>query len=425
MTQRTYPGPDSIHVQTLDNGITVLVYENFAAESVIVDGYLQAGGLAESRGKAGLADFTASMLLRGTEKRSFAEIYEQMESVGASVHFSAGRHITEFSSASLVEDLDLVLDLLAESLCNPTFPAPEMEQLRGEVLTGLQIRENDTRQMAGLKFRELLYGDHPYGVSGRGYVDTVEALTRDDLVQFHQNYFGPQGMVVVVVGGIQADEAVAKIVGAFGKWQNPGQQPMPELPPVSRPETVRRIYHAIPDKTQADIMLGWPGPPRSAEDYMEASMANTVLGIFGMMGRLGKSVREEQGLSYYAYSRLQGGLGPSPWYVSTGVAPDKVEQALDSILAEVKRMQEELVPEEELADSKAYRTGSMPVSLETNDGLAGVISDMVLFDLGLDYLQRFPDMVAAVTPQTMQTVSRKYLSTENVAIAVVGPPEQA
>ena len=154
MPDTAYPGPESIHRQLLSNGITVLVYENFAAASVVVEGYLRAGALAESRDQAGLADFVASTLLRGSEHHSFSAIYEALESVGASLDFSAGRHVTEFSGGALAEDLDLLLDLLSDAIRHPTFPAEEVEQVRGEILTGLQIRANDTRQLAGLRFRE-------------------------------------------------------------------------------------------------------------------------------------------------------------------------------------------------------------------------------------------------------------------------------
>jgi zinc protease len=177
----------------------------------------------------------------------------------------------------------------------------------------------------------------------------------------------------------------------------------------------------MPQKTQSDIVLGLPGPLRSAEDYLEASMANTILGVFGMMGRLGKNVREKQGLAYYAYSRLQGGIGPSPWYVSTGVAPDKVEQAIDSIIHEIERMRSEPLPADELADSQAYRSGSLPVGLETNSGLAGIITDMEYYKLGLDYLQQLPDKFEAMTPESVQAAAAKYLSSESLAIAVAGP----
>lgn len=423
MPDRTYPGPQNIHRTLLDNGIVVLVYENFAAQSVVVEGYYWAGALNEPREKAGLADFVAGMLMRGAKGRSFDEIYEALESVGASLDFSAGRHLSEFSAAGLAEDLDLLLDLLSDSLRQPTFPANEVEQLRGEIMTVLQIRANDTRHMAGLRFRELLYDGHPYGTSTQGYPDTVAIITREDLQDFHQRHYGPEGLTITVVGAVKADDAVRRVDAALGDWRNDAWIAPPELPSVSRPDGTLRDYVAMPEKTQSDIVMGLPGPPRSAEDYLDASMANTILGVFGMMGRLGEKVREEQGLAYYAYSRLQGGLGPSPWYVSTGVAPENVDQAIESILHEIARIQDEPVSREELEDSKLYRTGSLPVSLETNDGLASIISDMELLDLGHDYLQQFPDLIEEITPARVQATAQKYFSTEQIAIVVAGPPQ--
>jgi zinc protease len=194
---------------------------------------------------------------------------------------------------------------------------------------------------------------------------------------------------------------------------------------ANRPAQIVRTNVDMPQKTQSDIALGLPGPLRSAEDYLEASMANTILGVFGMMGRLGKNVREEQGLAYYAFSRLSGGVGPSPWYVSTGVAPDKVEQAIDSILHEIDRLRNEPLPADDLADSQAYRTGSLPVGLETNSALAGTITDMEFHELGLDYLQLLPDKIQAMTPASVQAAAARYLSTDSLAIAVAGPGDGA
>ncbi|MBK9050230.1 MAG: insulinase family protein [Chloroflexi bacterium] len=416
-----YPGPDTIHRYLLDNGLTLLVYENFAAATVVVDAMIRTGALAESPAQAGLASFTASMLMRGTQQRDFADIYEALESVGAGLSFSSNRHITDFSGGGLVEDPDFLLKLAAESLRYPTFPDEHIEQVRGETLTGLHIRANDTRQMAALKFQETVYAGHPYGVSVEGYPETISAINRDDLVQFHAENYGPTGMTIVIVGAVKAEEALAKVVATLGDWQNPAQKTLPALPEVARPRTFNHLHVPMKDKTQSDIILGWPGPSRVADDYLAASLANTVLGVFGMMGRLGQRVREEQGLAYYASSAMRGGLGPSPWYVSTGVAPDKVEQALTSIRHEVRLMRDELVPDEELADCKAYRTGSLPVSLETNSGLADVIGNIALHDLGWDYLSRFPDLMNNISAEDVRAAAQKYLDPDNVVVTVAGP----
>lgn len=416
-----YPGPDTIHRFQLDNGLTLLVYENFAAATVVLDATLRVGALVESRDKAGLASFTATMLMRGTQKRDFGDIYEALESAGAGLSFSGNRHLTDFSGGGLVEDLDLILTLASESLRLPTFPAEHVEQVRGETMTGLQIRANDTRQMATLKFQETLYADHPYGVSVEGYLETISQISRDDLCQFHTQHYGPEGMILVIVGAVKAEDALQKVTAAFGDWHNPAQKPLPTIPDATRPRTLNHITIPMKDKTQSDIMMGWPGPRRAHPDYLAASMANTVLGVFGMMGRLGQRVREEQGLAYYASSSLSGGLGPSPWYVSTGVAPDKVEQAITSIRQEIKIMCEELVPEEELADSKAFRTGSLPVGLETNSGLADVISNIALHNLGWDYLYRFPDLINNLTAEEVRAAAKNYLDPDHVVITVAGP----
>jgi zinc protease len=257
-----------------------------------------------------------------------------------------------------------------------------------------------------------------------GTLETVGAITAEDMVDFHQRYYGPEGMIITMVGAVKHEEALKKVTAAFGDWQ-PAPERLPELPDAERPAETLRTHVEMAEKTQSDIILGLPGPARSVPDYLEASMANTVLGVFGMMGRLGTTVREEQGLAYYAYSRLQGGLGPSPWFVSTGVAPEKVQQAIDSILHEIDRIIHEPIPEEELADSQAYRSGTLPVSLETNDGLATIISDIELYGLGLDYLQKLPDKINAMTPATVQAAAKKYLSSEQIAIAVAGPMKKA
>jgi zinc protease len=420
MLDSSFPGPETIHRYVLDNGITVLVYENDASQSVVVDGIVRAGALVETRANAGLASYAAEMLMRGTKFRAFDAIYEEIESVGATFSFSAGRHVTDFYANLLSEDLDLILGVISESLRHPVFPEEHVERVRGEIVTGLHMRANDTSQMAALNFRELLYKNHPYGKSIEGYLDSIQSIGRDQLVEYHDQYFGADGMIITVVGAVEAEAALKKVEAAFGDWDTK-QKSMPAAPDAKRPESKKRTHFEMPDKTQSDIMLGIPGPRRSAPDYLDASIANTVLGVFGMYGRLGQNVRESQGLAYYSYSRLLGGLGPSPWYVSTGVAPDKVEVALDSILHEIGRMIEEPIPEEELADSIAFRTGALPVSLETNQGVAGVLTDLELYDLGLDYLNLLPGMLNSITTESVLAAAKHYLSVEELAIAVAGP----
>lgn len=414
------PGPDDIHRVELDNGIVVLVRENFTSPSVVVEGRVPGGSLQESPQKAGLANFHGTMLTRGTQAHTFDRLFEEIESIGASLDIGSGGHTYSFGSKSLAEDLPTMLRLLAEVLREPSFPADHIEKVRGEIMTGLQMRAHDTRSMASLTFSKLAYPDHPYGQSLKGYLETVGSITRDDIVDFHRN-LGPQGAIVVVVGAVKAAEAVDLVEKALGDWTNPAQPPFPEAPPVPRITGVRHQFVPIPGKTQADIVMGCPGPARAAPDFQAARMANSILGVFGLMGRLGDAVREDQGLAYYSYSQIEGGMGPGPWKVMAGVNPTNVERAVETIRQEIGRMVREPVTAEELSDNKSFFKGQLVISLETNDGAAGAIMNMEQHRLGLDYLRNYAAMVDALTADALQAAAAHYLDPDAYALAVAGP----
>ncbi len=177
----------------------------------------------------------------------------------------------------------------------------------------------------------------------------------------------------------------------------------------------------VAGKTQSDIVLGSLGPSRYAEDYQSASIANSILGQFGMMGRIGKIVREELGLAYYAYSRIEGGHGPGPWNVAAGVNPANVDLAIDRIQHELRRLVREPVSEDDLADNKSYYTGHLPLQLENNEGIASVILNMESYGLGLDYVQNYRDMIYRLTKEGLLAAAKRYLNPDALVIAVAGP----
>ncbi|MGD8398838.1 MAG: pitrilysin family protein [Anaerolineae bacterium] len=417
----SFPSSETITRVELPNGIVVLAYENPASQAVMVAGYLWAGAMGEPAAQAGLARFTAGMLMRGTQRRTFAEVNDALESVGAQFGFHAGVHTVGFGGKALAGDFDLLLDVLADSLQHPTFPAGEAATLKGQILTGLERRAHDTRRMARLTFDALLYPDHPYGRSSQGYVETVGGLGRDDLAAYYAEHYSPQGMVVAVVGAVPPAQAVDKICAALGDWQALAARPTLEIPPAVSLEARRQEHVLVEGKTQSDLVVGWPGLARNDPEYMPALLANTLLGVFGMMGRLGDTVRDEQGLAYYVYSRLNAGLGQGPWYATAGVDPANVERTLEGIIAQVRRLRDERVAPDELADSQAYLTGSMPLRLETNAGIGSVILDIERHRLGLDYLQRYAGLVRAVTPDQVQAVAQAYLAPDVYVLATAGP----
>ncbi|MCC7360017.1 MAG: insulinase family protein [Anaerolineales bacterium] len=418
---QSLPGPETITRQVLPNGITVLAYENFTSPSVVVDSDLRTGALWESRAQAGLAGFTAAALMRGTERSSFDEIYDAIESAGAALSVSAGTHTSGFYGKSLAEDLPLILELAADALRRPTFPEEQVERLRNELLTRLAIRDNNTRARAEEAFFTAAYPGHPYAIDEDGYPDTLKALTRADLVNFHQAHFGPRGMIVTVVGAVKAEAAVELVERWFGNWANPAQPPEPPLPPVAQPQGKQLQRVVMPGKSQSDLVLGGPGPARNHPRFLAARLANNILGVFGMGGRIGEHVREKGGLAYYAASSLDGGLGPGPWRAYAGVNPKNVARATELIVKEIAKFVNRKVTVEELDDNKANFLGRLPFTLETNEGLAGNVSAMELHNLGLDYLRRYPNRIKAITRDDLQAVAAEFLSPENYVLAVAGP----
>ena len=415
------PGPDDIKRVELPNGMVVLARSNFNSPSVVINGFLKAGSLFEPDDKLGLAGFTASALMRGTQERDFQSIYESLESVGAGLGFSGGTHTTSFSGRVLAEDLDMLFDLIAQALRNPVFPHDQVERLRAQILTGLAIRAQDTGEMASLAFDELVYAGHPYGRPDDGTMETIQAVTRQDLLDFHRRHYGSAGMVVVVVGGVDPDEAVEKAARALGDWVNPDQPTAPPLPPVRRLEETLTHNTFIAGKSQSDLVIGAPGPPRRSPDYLAASVGNNILGQFGMFGRIGQAVREQAGLAYYAYSTLGGGLGPGAWYVSAGVDPDNVGRAIDLISQEISRFVSEPVESEELEDTKTHYIGRLPLSLESNGGVAGALLNLERYDLGLDYYRRYQDMISSITREEILAAARTYLDPLRMGISIAGP----
>lgn len=414
------PGSDDITRRKLDNGIVVLTRRNKLSHSVVISGSIEAGALNEP--KHGLVNFLSGMLMRGTKNRDFAAIHEELEGVGANLRISGSRHSVTFGGKCLDEDLPLVFDILNDSLRNPSFPEQQVERMRGEILTYLKMREQSTRYMANRRFVELAYPeDHPYHPNITGTVESVAGISVDDMFAYHEAQFGPAGMIVVVVGNIEADAAVKLVEDTFGDWQNPLQEPLPDVPPVDNLQEIHFDHVKMPGKSQVDMVLGVPGPARKEPDYAHARLANHILGVFGMYGRLGKSVREEQGLAYYSYSQMQGGLGPGSWRVLAGVDPTDVKQAVDSIRAEIERLVDTLPSDDDLADSKANLTGSLPLQLESNEGVALTIYNIERYDLGLDYVHEYNDMIEAITAEQVQAVAQKYWGVDAFALAVAGP----
>jgi len=409
--------------QALDNGIVVLGHESHDSPLVVIRANLLAGSAMETDQQQGLARFTASMLIRGTQNRTFESLNEETDSAGMSLGVASGWQSAQISAKCLKEDFDHMVEILADVLRNPTFPPDQIEKVRGQMLTTLREQANDTGAVAERQFHELIYpAGHPYHRWPSGREDVVSSIKREDLVDFYHRAYRPAICTIAIAGDISFEAAVTKLRETLADWRMEGEAPSVELPPVSAPRGIERRVVDVPGKTQADLVMGLPSLSRRDPQYYALNMANLILGRLGLMGRLGAKVRDELGLAYYARSELEAGLWISPWSVSAGVNPRNVNQAIDAILLEIKRIQTELVSDAELADAKSFLIGSMPVSLEVNDGMARTIMEIEIYGLGLDYLERYPQIVASLTKEQVRDAAKRYFSAENLGLVIAGPP---
>lgn len=420
---QTMIGPETVHRVQTPNGITILVRPNPSAPVVMLEGALRAGSVDEPANLTGLASFTASLVSRGSASYDFDRFNEAVESVGASVSAGGGTHVTNFGSESLVEDFPLMVEILADILQQPTFPTEHIERVRNQRLVRLQEREQSTRSVSYRRFSEMIYGDHPYGPPTSGYIETVQEINRDHVARFHQDHYRPNQAIVVVSGDVEPEDVVALLESQFGDWPAAVEPPPPAhtIPPVTGANGIQRKTFPMPGKVQSDVVVGCLAIPRKHPDYHAVQVANNILGQFGMMGRLGENVRERQGLAYYSYSALDADIGIGPWVAFAGVNPQNVDQAIDSILHEFERLGQEPVSDEELSDSIANMTGTLPLRLETNDGVASILLNIEWFGLGLDYLQTYQDRIKAITAEDVQRVAAQYLRTDAYTLVTAGP----
>jgi zinc protease len=409
----------------LDNGLTVLAKANHTSPAVSLLIGVRSGAYADPPDRDGTAALCARVLDRGTVTRSADAIADDLDGRGASLSVVAGRHQIAMAATCLTDDFDAVLALAADVARHPRFADSEIATRRDALITTIRQDDDSPAAVAADLFMKTLYGDHPYARRVRGTVAGVEAIRRQDLVRFHQKGFEPLQTTVVVVGDIEAESAVQRIAKVFGDW-SPLSKPTGDRPAIEVPTAPiafeRRLVNApMMNKAQADIVYGFTGIRRSDPDYFAVAVMNNALGQYAIGGRLGERIREREGMAYYVSSALDATFGDGPLSVRAGVAGANVERAIASIDAELTAVLGDGFTAQEIDESKSYLIGALPRQLETNAAIASFLLSAETFGLGLDYDERLPRLIGAVTREAAQAAARRLLDPALATIAVAGP----
>ena len=421
MTTTPAPGLAPVR-ERLANGVTLLVKETRAQPAVTISATMSAGSVCDPPGAEGLAHLLSRLLDRGAGTRTAEEVADILDLRGVSPLISVTRHATIVTCDCLAEDVETVLETVCDMLRAPRCSEQEIDTRRGQLLTQLRQDEDTPSTRALEAVMTLLYGeDHPYGRRPKGSAATVEGIDRRQLLDFHAAWFAPDRLTLVLVGDIGVSVAVAAVTRVCGEWASLGT-PTPALPPPPA-QTRRRLVIQMPAKAQADIVYGFTTILRSDPAFHAYWIMNNVLGQYGIGGRVGRSIRERQGMAYYAGSMFDAGHIAGPLLVRAGVNADNVDRAIASIDTEVAAMARDGVTDEELTSAKRYLVGATPRSLETNEGIARFLQTAELFDLGLDHDRRLPGLVQSVTADEVAEAARRTLVTEHASIVIAGPYE--
>ncbi|HEX7956198.1 MAG TPA: pitrilysin family protein, partial [Pyrinomonadaceae bacterium] len=414
--------------EELGTGAVMLVLENAATPTVSLRGSLRAGSHFEPKEKPGLARVTAEMLKRGTRRRGKLELAGALESVGAEVEFDADVFAVQVSARSLAEDFPALAATLAEMLREPSFPADELEKLKQQTVAAIREQQSDTAWRAYERLTQTLFDERNpfYTHAGERLVASVSSLTVEDVRGFYEKFYGGRTLVLSVAGGVRAAEAVRVLREAFEGFGGPESVEV-EVEDPAPPESARREFVLVRDKANVDVLLGTAAPlRRGAPDYYAAVLANRALGESTLASRLGLRVRDAEGLTYGIASRFRApSLAAGPWYIAVSVNPDNVGRAIESALGVVREYVREGIRPEELEDEKSSAVGSFKVSLSTNAGLAAALWNAEFYGLGLDYVDRYPELIRRVTVEEVNAAVRKYFRPEHLTVVVAGDLDPA
>lgn len=407
--------------EVLPAGTRVVAVNSPTTPAVTISAALHAGSLNDPSHLPGVAYFLSRVIDRGTAQRSGDTIAEELDLRGISLRINVTRHALMLSCDCLTEDFDAVLSLVADVVRNPACAEKEVEARRGEIMTALRQDDDNPAVTAVNRLMMALYGDgHPYAHAPKGTTASLPNIARDNLRQFHADRVSPSGLTVVVVGDVSPRAAVDSVARCFGDWQHEAR-PALDLASPSPATARQRIVVPMMGKSQADIAYGFTTIPRSDPSYYAYWLLVNILGQYGMGGRLGRQIRERQGMAYYAFCGFEASVIAGPLLVRAGVNAANVDRAVASIDHEIVQMATEGVTDDELADSKRYLIGSLPRTLETNAGIAAFLQNALQFELGLDFDAQLPSRLNSVTREEVHAAARQTLSPDRATVVIAGP----
>jgi zinc protease len=411
-----------VHERVLSNGLKILLVENPSTPAVSIHASVFAGSRHETKDKAGLAIMVSRLLDEGTKQRTSLEIAEAIESVGGTIDTDGSYERTMLSSGVLTKDVGLAIELAAEILIDPQFPEDAIVKEKERTIAEITSAMDRPQVVAGWAFNKLIYGRHPLGRPTHGYKETVAAISREDLLEFHERYFAPNNALISIVGDITMGDVLPRLERHFASWNAKSIRQARHAKPAR--QTERREKRITMPAEQVNIYLGHLGIERTNPDYYALQVLDTILGSgAGFTARIPQRLRDEMGLAYTTFAgiTMTAGLDPGKFVAFIGTSPSNTRLAIDGLLGEIRRIVKEPVSADELKDARDYLTGSFVFAFESSSQIARFLTHAEVYGLGFDFMETYPEYINKVTIDDIARVAERYLDYENYSLVVVGP----
>ncbi len=407
----------------LDNGAVLLVSEQHQLPMVTISIAFDAGARRDPAEKAGLANLTAASLSEGTRQLSAEQLNRKIDFMGSSLGVDAGRDYASANCVSLARYFHETLGLLASVLTEPALRDDDIMRKKAEHIAALRSAEEEPGYVARRTFTELLFDHQPYGHLPSGDIDSVEKLTPADVRAFYHAHYRAGSAVIAVVGDVEAGQLHAELEHDLAKLKGAvPPQPEPETPQVPAGAHLTTIDRNV---TQANIALGFGGIARSNPDFYRLQVMNYILGGGGFASRLVKVVRSKQGLAYSVASTFSAGKFPGSFEVVLQTKNSSANEAVKLVLEQLREIQAQPVSQADLESAKKFLIGSFPLKLDRQSAIASFLIQVELYGLGLDYAEKYPKLIDAVTVSDVQGAAQRYLHPDSYILVAVANQKEA
>lgn len=404
----------------LENGLALLLVEDHRSPLVTIEIALPVGSVNNPPEQSGLAEATAELLLEGAGSRSSMELAVGVEALGATIDSFATDDYTSVAAAVIAENLDPFLDILADVVLRPAFPDREVELFKTNRVADLKVQRQDPAFVAMDHFSRLVYGSHPYAFLAPT-PESISGLSRSKIERFYRARYVPNGSAIVIVGDFPTTRMEQRLRSLFGAWKG-SDAPGRDFPRIPGPARRLRLIDR-PGSEQADIIIGNAAISSGDPSYFPMVVANAILGV-GAGSRLFLSVREQKGYSYDVWSEVRAPRMRGVFFAAAQTRPEVTVPAIRLMLAEIRRLQTELVSARDVRAAKNYLNGGFSLALSTQGGITERLILAHMMGLGTEYLETYRDRIEAVTPAEIRQAARKHMLADRCSIVVVGDADQ-